>query len=95
MCGGEAAIHRDVIAPGLAELAARHPSVGDVRGLGVFWAIELVKVPRHPRAAGPMNEGAAACEERGLWPLTHVTGRSPRRTGSTAADSGLRSCEDE
>ncbi|QIZ37186.1 aspartate aminotransferase family protein [Saccharopolyspora sp. ASAGF58] len=31
-----------VIAPGLSQLAERHPSVGEVRGLGVFWAIELV-----------------------------------------------------
>lgn len=27
----------------LRALAARHPSVGDVRGLGLFWALELVK----------------------------------------------------
>jgi taurine--2-oxoglutarate transaminase len=27
----------------LAALAARHASIGDVRGLGLFWAIELVK----------------------------------------------------
>ena len=27
----------------LAELKAKHPSVGDVRGLGLFWAVELVK----------------------------------------------------
>jgi taurine--2-oxoglutarate transaminase len=27
----------------LAELKARHPSVGDVRGKGLFWAVELVK----------------------------------------------------
>src|SRR5215212_6914357 len=32
----------DVIGPALAEMAARHQSVGEVRGLGVFWAIELV-----------------------------------------------------
>ena len=41
----------DVFGPGLAELADRHPSVGEVRGLGVFWALELVKRPRDPRAA--------------------------------------------
>ncbi|MBV9761119.1 MAG: aminotransferase class III-fold pyridoxal phosphate-dependent enzyme [Acidobacteriaceae bacterium] len=27
----------------LAALRAKHPSIGDVRGLGLFWAIELVK----------------------------------------------------
>lgn len=70
-----------VIGPGLRELAERHPSVGEVRGLGVFWAIELVRdrstreplVPYNASgaAATPMNEFAAACRERGLWPFTH------------------------
>ena len=31
-----------VLGPGLRELAERHPSVGDARGLGMFWALELV-----------------------------------------------------
>jgi taurine--2-oxoglutarate transaminase len=71
----------EVIGPALRELAARHPSVGEVRGLGVFWAIELVRdrrtreplVPYNASgaAAAPMNEFAAACKQRGLWPLTH------------------------
>lgn len=71
----------EVIGPELARLAARHPSVGDVRGLGVFWALELVRnrVTREPlvpfnatgAAAAPMNEFAAACKQRGLWPFTH------------------------
>jgi len=27
----------------LKALAAKHPSIGEVRGLGMFWAVELVK----------------------------------------------------
>jgi len=62
-------------------LKDKHPSVGDVRGIGVFWAIELVKdrAPREPlvpfNAAGeanaPMVELIGACKARGLWPFTH------------------------
>lgn len=37
-----AQLGRDVVAPKLAEIAAKHPSVGEVRGLGLFWAVELV-----------------------------------------------------
>ena len=71
----------DVIGPELQSLQDRHPSVGDVRGLGVFWAIELVRdratremfVPYNAAgdAAAPMNELVAACKARGLWPFTH------------------------
>ncbi|HEV7146247.1 MAG TPA: aspartate aminotransferase family protein [Pedococcus sp.] len=71
----------DVIGPELAAIADKHPSVGEVRGLGVFWAVELVR-DRHTReplvpfnAAGAdakaMNDFAAACKQRGLWPFTH------------------------
>ena len=77
----------DIIGPELAKLADRHPVVGDVRGLGVFWAIELVrdKETREPlvpfnasgAAAAPMAEFTAACKARGLLPFiagnrTHV-----------------------
>jgi taurine--2-oxoglutarate transaminase len=71
----------DVIGPFLADLESRHPSVGEVRGLGVFWAIELVRdrSTREPlvpfnasgAAAAPMAEFAAACKARGVWPFTH------------------------
>jgi len=37
-----AMIGETVLGPGLRELAERHPSIGDVRGLGVFWALDLV-----------------------------------------------------
>lgn len=71
----------DVIGPALAQIAERHPSVGEVRGLGVFWAVELVRdqetreplVPYNASgpAAKPMTDFAAACKERGLWPFVH------------------------
>jgi taurine---2-oxoglutarate transaminase len=71
----------DVIGPELRGLQERHPSVGEVRGLGVFWAVELVRdratremfVPYNAAgdAAAPMNELVAACKARGLWPFTH------------------------
>ena len=71
----------EIIGPALEKIKAKHPSVGDVRGLGVFWAIELVKnrETREPlvpfNAAGadakPMMDLAAACKERNLWPFTH------------------------
>jgi taurine--2-oxoglutarate transaminase len=74
-------IGSEVLAPGLAAIAERHPSVGEVRGLGVFWALELVRdrqtreplVPFNAAGAGaaPMNEFATACKQRGLWPFVH------------------------
>ncbi|MGW6782047.1 aminotransferase class III-fold pyridoxal phosphate-dependent enzyme [Streptomyces sp. NPDC054987] len=72
----------NVLGPALAELAERHPSVGEVRGLGAFWALELVrdKGTREPlvpyNAAGadnaPMAEFAAACKASGLWPFVNM-----------------------
>ena len=71
----------DVIGPELAKIADRHPSVGEVRGLGVFWAVELVRnratrAPLVPyNAAGadaqPMTDVAGAMKARGVWPFTH------------------------
>ena len=73
------ALGEDVIGPGLREIAQRHPSVGEVRGLGVMWAVELVRdretrqplVPFNASgdAAAPMSEVAAACKAAGLWPM--------------------------
>ncbi len=37
-----ARIGAEVLGPGLADLADRHPVIGEVRGLGVFWALALV-----------------------------------------------------
>jgi taurine--2-oxoglutarate transaminase len=75
------ALGEEVIGPELAAIAERHPSVGEVRGLGVFWAVELVRdrrtreplVPYNASGAeaAPMAEFAAACKSAGLWPFTH------------------------
>jgi taurine--2-oxoglutarate transaminase len=72
----------NVIGPALREIAERHPSVGEVRGLGTFWALELVKdkatrEPLVPYNAGgadnaPMAEFAAACKKSGLWPFVNM-----------------------
>ncbi|MFD4421055.1 aspartate aminotransferase family protein [Agromyces sp. NPDC058484] len=70
-----------VVEPRLRAMAQRHPSVGEVRGLGLFWAIELVKdaATREPLVpfnasgpdAAPMAAVAAACKQAGLWPFVH------------------------
>jgi taurine--2-oxoglutarate transaminase len=49
----------DVIGPELAKIAAKHPSVGEVRGLGVFWALDLVS-DRQTRAMLAPYGGASA-----------------------------------
>jgi taurine--2-oxoglutarate transaminase len=65
----------------LRGLAAGHPSIGDVRGLGCFWGVELVKnretremlVPFNAAgdAAAPVSRLAKAALERGLYLMTH------------------------
>ncbi|GAA2493125.1 aspartate aminotransferase family protein [Streptomyces thermolineatus] len=75
-------IGETVLGPGLRALADRHACIGDVRGTGVFWALELVRdrETREPlvpyNAAGeanrPMADLAAACKRRGLWPFVNM-----------------------
>jgi taurine--2-oxoglutarate transaminase len=65
----------------LRELAGRHPSIGDVRGLGCFWGIELVKnrgtremlVPFNAtgEAFAPVARLGKAAMEKGLYLMTH------------------------
>ena len=72
---------RRTSATALRALAARHPSIGEVRGLGCFWGIELVKnretremlVPFNAsgEAAAPVARLAKAALERGLYLMTH------------------------
>ncbi len=64
-------IGAEVIGPRLAELAERHEIVGEVRGSGVFWAIELVsdRETRTPVTPATMGAIKAALLSRGLLPF--------------------------
>lgn len=66
-----AMIGSDVLGPGLAALAAKYPLIGEVRGLGVFWAVELVSdaAKRTPLAADVMGKIKAALIAEGLLPF--------------------------
>jgi taurine---2-oxoglutarate transaminase len=70
-----------VFAQKLRELQDKHPSIGDVRGLGCFWGIELVKnrETREPlvpfnatgEAFAPVARVSKAALDRGLYLMTH------------------------
>jgi taurine--2-oxoglutarate transaminase len=70
-----------VFADALRGLQERHPSIGEVRGLGCFWGVELVRSreTREPlvpfnatgEAFAPMARVAKAALERGLYLMTH------------------------
>jgi len=69
------------LADRLEELARKHPSVGQVRGLGLFWGLELVRdrntreplVPFNAsgKEANPINELSRAAMEKGLFLFVH------------------------
>ncbi len=71
----------DVLAPALAELAEKHPVIGEVRGTGVFWALELVSDPatRAPLARRPDRPGQGGVREARADP---VRGRQPHPRGA-------------
>ncbi|MET1052929.1 MAG: aspartate aminotransferase family protein [Mycetocola sp.] len=66
-----ARIGRDAIGPALAELADKHELIGDVRGEGVFWAMELVadRETREPLPAAAMGQLKAALVSHGVLPF--------------------------
>ncbi|TML73245.1 MAG: aminotransferase class III-fold pyridoxal phosphate-dependent enzyme [Actinobacteria bacterium] len=87
---------------GLRGLAAAHPSIGEVRGLGCFWGVELVKsretremlVPFNAsgEAAAPVARLAKAALERGLYLMTHwnvIMVVPPLTVTSEEVDEGL------
>src|SRR5206468_13021905 len=73
--------HGRYLADALRSLQERHPSIGDVRGLGLFWGLELVRnrETREPlvpfnaggEAAAPVTRLAKAAMERGLYLFVH------------------------
>ena len=76
-----AADHGTYLAEALPALAAKHPSIGDVRGLGLFWGLELVKNRETKEMLVPFNAGGEAAApvarmqkaalESGLYLMTH------------------------
>ena len=60
--------HGAYLAEALPALAVKHPSVGDVRGLGLFWGLELVKNRETKEMLVPFNAGGEAAE-----PMTRIT----------------------
>lgn len=66
-----AAIGKDVLGPGLAKLAEKYSIIGDVRGLGVFWALDLVSDPttKQPVPASVIGKIKGECLKRGLLPF--------------------------
>lgn len=68
-----------VMEPRLQELYEKHPSIGEYRGKGLFWALEFVtdRETREPlipfnaagEAAAPFNRVVAAVKEAGVWPF--------------------------
>jgi taurine--2-oxoglutarate transaminase len=78
MVTNAARIGSEILGPGLRELMERHPSVGEVRGLGVFWAVELVanretREPLAPYGASSpaMNALVGACKAGGMLPFSN------------------------
>jgi taurine--2-oxoglutarate transaminase len=71
----------EVLADELPRLADRHPAIGEVRGKGLFWGVELVldRESREPlvpfnasgEAIAPVAQLMKAAMERGLYLMTH------------------------
>lgn len=97
-------IGETVLGPGLRDLHERHRVVGEVRGSGVFWAIDLVTDRATKEMIAPyggtspaMAELVAGCKERGLMPFTnynrlHIV--PPCNVSETEAKEGLAIVDD-
>jgi taurine--2-oxoglutarate transaminase len=69
-----AALGREVFGPGLATLAEKHDRIGEARGTGAFWAVELVADPvtREPLDTASVGRIVAACRASGLLPMPNA-----------------------
>lgn len=69
--GNAARIGRDHLEPGLGRLATEHPVIGEVRGTGVFWALELVedRATKQPVSPAFMGQLKTDLVSRGLLPF--------------------------
>jgi taurine--2-oxoglutarate transaminase len=76
-----AAATGEVFRTALGKLAEKHPSIGEVRGLGCFWGLELVKNRETREPLVPFNGSGDAAKpiaavmkralDRGLYVMTH------------------------
>ena len=94
----------EVLGPGLAELAERHPVIGEARGLGVFWALDLVKNRETKEELAPyggtseaMGVLLGALKARGVLPFAnyhrlHVV--PPCTISETEAKEGLAALDE-
>jgi taurine--2-oxoglutarate transaminase len=102
-----AAAHGEYLAQELPRLAERHPSIGDVRGKGLFFGVELVRnretreplVPYNATgdAAAPINRLAKAAMERGLYLFVRwnvVLIAPPLTITREELDEGLRTLDE-
>jgi taurine--2-oxoglutarate transaminase len=78
MVENAAVIGEKILGPGLHELAKKHQVMGDIRGAGVFWGIDMVtdrntREPLAPYGASSpkMNEIVATCKKNGLMPFNN------------------------
>lgn len=64
-------VGENVLGPALAELAQRHTCMGEVRGVGLMWAVEFVSdvEAKTPWDAAAMGALVQACKEQGMWPF--------------------------
>ncbi|GAA1689284.1 4-aminobutyrate--2-oxoglutarate transaminase [Microcella alkalica] len=69
----EAARIEGTLVPLLRELQAKHPAIGDVRGIGAMIAIEFVDPETHEPDAATVSRVAAAAAQHGVLVLTAGT----------------------